>query len=174
MLRAVSILRLFGLTAVRPPDEPEALRLIAERLEGLPREEAVRLAAFAYVLARVAYSDLRIDDLEAAAMEQIVAREGGLDREAARLAVAVARSRAHRSGGTDDYLVTREYRRRASHADRLQLLHCSFAVAASDASISGAETQLILQIGEELGFDRREVLALRAAWRSARAGPGAR
>jgi uncharacterized tellurite resistance protein B-like protein len=117
---------------------------------------------------------LRIDDLEAAAMEQIVAREGGLDREAARLAVAVARSRAHRSGGTDDYLVTREYRRLASHADRLQLLHCSFAVAASDASISGAETQLILQIGEELGFDRREVLALRAAWRSARAGPGAR
>jgi len=165
MLRPVSILRFLGLATAREPDEPETLRRIADRLEALPRDEAVRLAAFAYVLARVAHADLRIDEAEAAAMERIVAEEGGLDPATARLAVEVAQGRARQSGGTDDYLVTREYRRLASREERVTLLNCLFAVAASDASISGAESQQILQIGEELGFDRNEVLALRGAWR---------
>lgn len=161
----MSLLRLFGLSQSRASDEPETLRRIADHLEGLPRDAAVRLAAFAYVLARVAHADLRIDDAERAAIERIVAEEGGLDPETARLAVELARSRAQRSGGTDDYLVTREYRRLATHEERVQLLHCLFAVAASHEGISAAESQQILQVGEELGFDRRELLALRSAWR---------
>lgn len=161
----MSILRLLGFASVRESDEPETLRQIADRLEALPRDQAVRLAAFAYVLARVAHADLRIDDAECAAMERIVAEEGGLDAETARLAVEVAKGRARRSGGTDDYLVTREYRRLASREERVQLLHCLFAVAAADETISSAESQQIVQIGEELGFDRSEVLALRGAWR---------
>jgi uncharacterized tellurite resistance protein B-like protein len=161
----VSFLRLLGIGGPREPDEPEALRQIADRLEALPRDEAVRLAAFACVLVRVAHADLRIDEAESAAMQRIVAEEGGLDPAAAGLVVEIAKSRARRSGGTDDYLVTREYRRLSSREERAALLGCLFAVAAADDTISDAESQQILAIGEELGFTRAEVLSLRAAWR---------
>jgi len=66
--------------------ETETVRRIAARLEGLAPERARRLAAFAYVLARVAHADLEIDAAESAEMERIVRERGGLDDAEAALA----------------------------------------------------------------------------------------
>ena len=68
----MSLLRFLG---VKSPErdargETETVRRIASRLEGLPPDRARHLAAFAYVLARVAHADLEIDAAESAEMER--------------------------------------------------------------------------------------------------------
>ena len=147
------------------PGETDTVRRIAARLEGLAPERARRLAAFAFVLARVAHADLEIDTSESAEMERILATQGGLDPGEAALAVEIAKSQARLLGGTENYVVTREFRKLASAAERAQLLECAYAVAAADGSISAVENAECAGIAEELGFTHAEALAVRSAFR---------
>jgi uncharacterized tellurite resistance protein B-like protein len=178
----VSLLRFLGFADAGSPragvGEAESLRAIAAELEGLPSAQARHLAAFAYVLARVAHVDLEIDDAEAAEMRRIVGRLGGLDEGEARVVVEIARHEARRLGGTQNYLVTREFRAHSTPQQRLELLECLFAVAAADGSISATESDETLAIAEELGFTRAEALGVRSRFRehlaALRALPGER
>lgn len=145
--------------------ETDTVRRIAARLDALPEEEARRVAAFAYVLARVANADLRTGEDEIAEMERLVAEQACLDEGTARLVVEIARAQAKLFGGTQDYVVTRELRNVASREERAQLLRCACAVAAADGGISSLESSTLVAIGEELGFAREEVIAVRSAWR---------
>ena len=157
----------FGASGAGPPatGETETVRRIAARLEGLAPERARRLAAFAFVLARVAHADLEIDAAESAEMERIMGSQGGLDPAEAALAVEIAKSQARLLGGTENYVVTREFRKLASAAERTQLLECAYAVAAASGSISAVETAECARIAEELGFTHAESLAVRSAFR---------
>lgn len=145
--------------------ETEAVRRIAARLESLPPERARFLAAFAYVLARVAHADLRITDTETAAMEQAVAGVAGLAAEETALAVEIAKSQARLLGGTENYVVTRRFRELSQREERVKLVECLYAVAAADGTISPAESAEIARIAEELGFLPAEAVAIRAPWR---------
>jgi len=145
--------------------ETETVRRIAARLEGLAPERARRLAAFAYVLARVAHADLEIDAAESAEMERIVHERGGLDDAEAALAVEIAKSQARLLGGTENYVVTREFRSLASPAERAELLECAYAVAAASGDISAVENAECARIAEELGMTHAEALAVRSAFR---------
>lgn len=145
--------------------ETRTVRAIAARLERLPPEQARYLAAFAYVLARVAHADLHVLDTEAEAMGAIVREQAQLDPAEAELVVEIAKSQARLLGGTENYVVTREFRNLASRSQRAKLLDCLFAVAAADGTISAPESAEIAAIGEELGFTRPEVNAIRATWR---------
>jgi uncharacterized tellurite resistance protein B-like protein len=145
--------------------ETETVRRIAARLERLPRDQARRLAAFAYVLARVANADLHVDESEAREMERLVAEVAGLAPEEAALAVEIAKTQARLLGGTENYVVTREYRRLSTPEQRARLLDCLFAVAAADGGISSQESQEISSIAEELGFSPAETAAVRSRWR---------
>lgn len=145
--------------------ETETVRRIAARLERLPQDRARHLAAFAYVLARVANADLRITDTETDAMQEIVQRHAGLSAEESALAVEIAKSQARLLGGTENYVVTREFREISTREERVRLLECLYAVAAADGSIESGENTEIHKIAEELGFLREEALALRSAWR---------
>ncbi len=169
----MSLLRWLGLKDDDAPSgatsagsgDTASVRRIAERLEQLPAAQAKYLAAFAYVLARVAHADLRIVESESAEMERIVARLAGLEEEEAALAVEIAKSQARLLGGTENYVVTREFRNVSTREQRVRLLECLFAVAAADGSISGLESAEIYSVAEELGFTRPEANALRAGWR---------
>jgi uncharacterized tellurite resistance protein B-like protein len=141
------------------------VRAIASRLERLPPERARFLAAFAYVLGRVAHADMEIDEAEASAMQESLARQSELTPEEAALAVEIALLKADEAGGADNYIVVREFRRTSERGDRIDLMRCLFAVAAADDSISTIESNEILQIGEELGFTRSELIGLRLEWR---------
>ena len=141
------------------------MRRIASRLEALPPEQARFLAAFAYVLARVAVADLEVPESETVEMERIVAELGHLPPPEAALAVEIAKSQARLLGGTENYFVTREFHRISTRDERLRLLRCLFAVAAADGTISSAESAEIVAIGEEIGFAREEVIAERSAFR---------
>jgi uncharacterized tellurite resistance protein B-like protein len=166
----VSFLRRFlGVGERRPAREAEAetatVRRIAARLERLPPEKARFLAAFAYVLARVGNADLHVTEVETDAMQRIVTEQAGLEAEEAALAVEIAKSQARLLGGTENYVVTREFRRVSERAERVRLLECLYAVAAADGIISADESREIAQIADELGFTRAEANALRAAHR---------
>jgi len=145
--------------------ETETIRRIAARLESLPPERARFLAAFAYVLARVASADLRITETETAAMEQAVAETAGLPPGETALAVEIAKSQARLLGGTENYVVTRRFRELSTREERVRLLECLYAVAAADGTISPTESAEIARIAEELGFLPSEAVALRAPWR---------
>lgn len=162
-----SLLRFLGLSnePAREKGETETVRRIAARLDQLDPQVAKYLAAFAYVLARVAHADLEIDEDETRTMQEVVARIGRLAEEEAILAVEIAKSQARVLGGTENYVVTREFRKISSAAQRGQLLECLYAVAAADGSISSVESQEIQSVAEELGFTRDEANALRSRYR---------
>jgi uncharacterized tellurite resistance protein B-like protein len=142
-------------------DEPASMRRILAELRGLEPERARFLAAFAYLLARVAHADLQVGDDEVAEMERTLVRLADLQEAEARLVVRIAVHQAVAVGGTDDYIVTREFRRMSDKGERLRLIRSVLAVAAADDVITSAETREIAAIGEELGLTRPEVNALR-------------
>ncbi len=146
-------------------NEPDSVRRIAARLESLEPTRARYLAAFAYVLARVAHADLSIDEDETTEMQRIVAELASLGPEEASLAVEIAKSQARMLGGTENYVVTREFRRISSKQQRAELVECLYAVAAADGSISNTEDSEIASIADELGFSRPETSAIRASFR---------
>ena len=61
--------RFFG-EADAPSDVPESMQRIVMELDGYDASRARFLAAFAYVLARIAHADLDVDATEVAEMER--------------------------------------------------------------------------------------------------------
>jgi uncharacterized tellurite resistance protein B-like protein len=148
--------------------DTETVRKIVARLEALPPERARYVAAFAYVLSRVAHADLSISADETAKMEEIVRRLGHPPEDQAVLVVEIAKGQSRLFGGTENYLVTRELAAIASAEQKRELLDCLFAVAAADGGISSPEEVQIRQVSNELGFTHEEFVAARSVWREHR------
>jgi uncharacterized tellurite resistance protein B-like protein len=117
------------------------------------------------VLARVANADLDIDANETAEMERIATTVANLSEPEAVLVVQIAKSQARLLGETENYVVTREFKKFSTREQRGQLLECLFAVAAADGTISTIESSEIAAIGDELGFTRPEINSLRSRYR---------
>ena len=163
----MSLLRFLGIKEAERDSqgESETVQRIAAKLDRLAPEEARYLAAFAYVLARIAHADLQIDEAETNEMQRIARELAGLSEAEAALVVEIAKSQARSLGGTQDYVVTREFRKISTRAQRGKLLQCLYAVAAADGTISTDESAEIVLIGEELGFTRAEANSLRGTYR---------
>lgn len=144
--------------------DTDTVRRIVGELEALEPERARWIAAFAYILGRVAHADLDISAEETAAMEKIVQEVGGLPESQAVLVVGIAKTQHRLTGHTENFLVTREFAEIAEPEDRERLLDCLFAVSAADDSISGAEESQIRQIASELGFSHRQYVDARSEW----------
>ena len=169
----LSILKFLGLQPEsRPsPETPatevgdtEPVRRIIGELERLEPERARYLAAFAYILSRVANADSKISAEETQTMEEIVQKLGHVPQAEAILVVEIAKSQTRLFGGTENFLVTREFKDIATQAQRQELLDCVFAVSASDQSITSVEESQARQIASELGFNHREFVEARAAY----------
>jgi uncharacterized tellurite resistance protein B-like protein len=165
----VSLFRFLGLGEEseknRDVGDTESVRRIASNLERLEPNRAKFLAAFAYVLARVANADLEIDPTETKEMETSLAAISDLSRSEIALVVEIAKSQARLLGGTENYVVTREFRKISTPEQRGQMLQCLYAVAAADGTISSVESSEIVGIAEELGFTRAEANALKSQHR---------
>jgi uncharacterized tellurite resistance protein B-like protein len=164
----VSLLRFFGFEtsdATYNPPETETVRRICKVLDQLAPDRARYVAAFAYLLHRVAGADLNISPEETAAIERILAEQAGLTPELGRLVLEIAREQKLRSGGTEDFLVTREFNRLATREQKLALLHCLFLVGSSDDSVSVVEDNEIRQIASEICLDHPDFIAVRSAFR---------
>ena len=166
----MSILKFLGydpsrLAPARETAETETVRKIVAALDRLDPDRARHIAIFAYILSRVARADLMISEEETRAMESIVMQAGGLAREQAILVVQMAKTQATLFGGTENYLVTREFNRVATREEKLALLRCLFAVSASDDSISVMEDNEIRRIANELHLTHEDFIAARLEFR---------
>lgn len=163
----MSLLRFFGLSSKQETSstDTQTVRKIAASLDALDPERAKFIAAFAFLLCRVARTDLHISEEEAAAMERIVMDKGGLSEEQAVLVLQIAKSQELLFGSTENYLVAREFSRIASREEKLALLDCLFAVSAADESVSTVEDNEIVRICSELQLPREEVVEVRSRYR---------
>jgi uncharacterized tellurite resistance protein B-like protein len=116
------------------------------------------------VLSRVARADLRVADTETVRMTAILQRIGHLPQEQAALVVEIAKAQSRLFGGTEDFLVTREFRAISTAEERRELVDCLFATAASEDGISLTEESQVRQIASELGFSPDEYVAIRLGW----------
>jgi uncharacterized tellurite resistance protein B-like protein len=157
-----------GVSAGQNQGATETVRRIVGELDRLDRSRARYLAAFAYVLSRVAAADLDISDVETEKMIEVVRRLGQIPEEQAVLVVAIAKNQNELFGATEDYLVTREFRDIASDEQRHELLDCLFAVSAADDTITVDEEEQIRQIATELGLSHKEFINARLAYREKR------
>jgi uncharacterized tellurite resistance protein B-like protein len=98
-------------------------------------------------------------------MEGIVSQVTDLAPEEASLVIEIAKSQARLLGGTENYVVTRQFRQISTREQRGKLLECLYAVAAADGSITGSESGEIVAVAEELGFTRAEANSLRSTYR---------
>lgn len=146
-------------------DETETVRKIVRQLDNLEPERARFIAAFAYILSRVARADMNISEVETKEMELQVTRLGSLPEEQAVLVVQIAKTQATLFGGTENFLVTQEFRQMASLEQRLALLDCLFAVAAADKLITAVEEREIRLINDELQLTHDQFIAARIKFR---------
>ena len=145
--------------------QSETVRKIVDALERLDPDQARYLAAFAYILSRVARADLKISPEETRAMEMIVVEFGGVSEDQAILVVQIARHQNLLFGGTENFLVTREFNKIATIEQKLALLDCLFRVAAAEDLISTVESNEIRQITSELGLPHEDFIAIRSKYR---------
>jgi uncharacterized tellurite resistance protein B-like protein len=164
----MALRRYLGAGASGPDSDPrlserdtESVRRIAGQLDALPVDRARFLAAFAYILTRAAAADLDISHVESRAIEELVEEHGGLPEAQAILVAEIARSQSLLYGGTEDYLVTRQFRDLSTEEQRIALLRCCYLVGAADDTITAAESDLLQQIAKELDLDRSAVNAIR-------------
>lgn len=146
-------------------DDIDAVRRIAEALERMEPERARFIAAFAYLLGRVACADRDVAAEETRLMERIVAERGLLPEEQAVLVVQIARSQNLLFGGTEDFLVARQFAQMATHEQRLSLLDCLFAVSAADGSITVVEDNEICRIASQLKIEHADIVNARLRYR---------
>jgi uncharacterized tellurite resistance protein B-like protein len=157
-----SIRAWLGLDSAQADD----LAPLRESLEALDHLEPIRaryLAAFAYLLGRVADADQNVSLEETRAMEALVREHGSLSPEQAVVVVGLAKASNRLFGGTANFLVAREFSELATYDQKLALLRCLFAVSATDEAISTAEEGEIHKIANELRIDRADLVALRVA-----------
>ena len=138
------------------------VRRIVAKLEAMPPERARFLAAAAYTLARAANADLDISDDETAAIERELQGHESIDEATAVLVTEMAKLQAKTVGGTEDFVVTREFKAVSDHDQRLVVLRACFAVMAANGSISAEETATVNEIAAELDIDQAELNAIRA------------
>ena len=155
----MSILKWLGFPADSEAADNQ-LHEIELALESHGQERARYLACFAYILTRAAKADHHVSDGEARLMEQIVSARAGVDAQQAALVVRIARD-AGRSRGTDDYLITREFERIASREEKLALLDCLFAIAATDSPILTSEDNEVRRVASELKLEHADYIAVR-------------
>src|SRR4051794_25672014 len=123
---SMSILRWLGLdggTAAAPVD---SVGEVEKALAGMDPARARYLACFAYILSRGARADFDVADAELRLIERMISERGGLPPEQAALVVQIATREGLRHGGTEDFIVTREFAGLADREQKLALINCLF------------------------------------------------
>jgi uncharacterized tellurite resistance protein B-like protein len=147
-----------------PAGDTATVRRIVAKLEAMPPEQARLIASAAYTLARAANADLDISEEETAAIERELQDHQALDEATAVLVTEMAKLQAKTVGGTEDYVVTREFKALADDALRVAVVRACYAVMAANGTISAEETGTINQIADELDIDEAVLRSIRAEY----------
>ena len=152
---------------IATPQEQEfaPLRQTLDALDHLEPDRARVLAAFAYLLGRVAHANQHVSPEETRAMEALVHEQGALTEDQAMVVVQLAKSSNLLFGGSANFHVARQFAELATYDEKLALMRCLFAVAATDDAISMTEEGEIHRIANELRIERKDLVALRLTHR---------
>lgn len=162
-----ALFRTLGLGAdAARTQETETVSRIATVLTGVTPERARLLAAFAYLLGRVAFADHDVSADERAVMEARLATEADVSPEQAEHLVQLAVAATGSHGAAEDYQVAREFEVLATREEKLQLLRALFTVSAQQGIATVEDTE-ISRIASALRLDRTDVTALRHEFRDA-------
>jgi len=151
-------------TVPDPAGDTATVRRIVAKLESMPPDQARLIASAAYTLARAANADLEISDDETAAIERELQTTEALDEATAVLVTEMAKLQAKTVGGTEDYLVTREFKALADDAQRIAIVRACYAVMAANGTISAEETGTINEIADELDIDEEVLRSIRVEY----------
>ena len=168
--------RIFGTDNTQAADTAEAaltnaetasgdtatVRRIVAKLEAMPPERARLVASAAYTLARAANADMDISADEIAIIEKELQERAGLDEATAVLIAEMAKLQAHTVGGTEDYVVTREFAALATDEQKHAMLRGCFVISAANGTISAEESTEVNQIAMELDIPAETVNEIRA------------
>lgn len=161
-----TILRKLGLDVdVDESAGATALDAIADALEHMDVAEARYIAAFAYLLSRVAHADHQVSEAERGSVQSMLEARAGLAPDRAAIVTTLATGQMMHVRGTQDYLVTREFAKMASHEQKRALLDGLYAVCASDSSIVTLEDNEIRRIASEIGLEHHDVVEIRHRYR---------
>ena len=149
-----------------PPEtsagDTATVRRIVAKLEAMPPDRARLIASAAYTLARAANADLTITEEETAAIELELQAHESIDEATAILVTEMAKLQARTVGGTEDYVVTREFKALADQSQRIVVLRACFAVMAANGTISAEETAVVNEIAAELDIGDAALNVIRA------------
>ena len=145
--------------------ETATVRKIVAQLEAMPPDRARLLAGAAYIVTRAANADLTITDEETAVIEKSLVERTGVSEAEAVIVVEIARQQARLFGSTEDFLVTREFKKVASMEQRLGVMRACFVAAAADDEISSPESAVLNEIAAELDIEPADFDAVRAEHR---------
>jgi uncharacterized tellurite resistance protein B-like protein len=159
MAKGWDVLRWLGLEP--SPDDPGVLDSVSHVLDRLESGRARYVAAFAYLLGRVARADMHLGEAEMTLMARLIGEEADLTPDESQAVVALAVAEVKRFGGTHNYLVTREFAEHTTHLQRLGLLRCLFGLAAADESVGTREDNEIRGISRELGIEHGDFVRAR-------------
>ena len=165
----MSLMTLLGLTddaspAAAADADTDTMRRIAAELDHMEEDRARYLAAFAYILGRIAHADSRFSDIETEKMQEILHGLGHLTEAQAVLVVEIAKSQVRLFGSTENFLVVRRFKDIATPEQCVELLDCVFAVSAADDSITVLEEGQAGQIAKELGLSHDDFVAARVTY----------
>lgn len=147
----------------RQEQEFAPLRETLDALDHLEPDRARVLAAFAFLLGRVAHADQHVSAEETQAMERLVREQGALTQDQAMVVVQLAKTSNLLFGGSANFLVARQFAELATYDERMALMRCLFAVAATDDAISLTEEGEIHRIAKELRIEHKDLIALRVS-----------
>lgn len=140
------------------------LEEIERALDGLEPERARFIACFAYILGRVARADHQVTDQERTEMSRIIAGHAAITPEQAAIAAGIATAHGLKHGGTEDFLVTREFARLTDRDQRLALLDCLYALSSVDRPIITLEDNEVRRIASELKLEHADFIRARTAY----------
>lgn len=161
-MRLKSIRAWLGVDAAEEPAF-EPLRETLDALDRLEPDRARFLAAFAYLLGRIARADLQVSTDETRVMETLMREQGQLSEHEAMVVVQLAKTSNLLFGGTANFLVAREFSALATYEQKLGLMRCLFTLSVSDERISTAEEGEMHRIATELRIDQADLTSLRLA-----------
>jgi uncharacterized tellurite resistance protein B-like protein len=146
------------------PKEFAPLRETLDALDQLDARHARHLAAFAYLLGRVANADMHVSVEETRKMELLVQQQGALAHDQAMIVVQLAKTSNLLFGATANFIVAREFSTVATYEQKLALMRCLFMLAAADETISTTEEGEIHRIAKELRIEPADLVALRVEY----------
>lgn len=161
----MSILKRLGLARDDARPASPLVAAVRSELDALAPDRAELVAAFAGLLARVAYVDRVLSDDERAALRTALGAHAGLAPGEAEAVAAIVERQLASAAGIDYAALTRSFNERGTLAEKEQLLHCLFAVAGADDLVSLDEDEQVRAVASALLLSHAQFIAARQRFR---------